>query len=610
MRTRDKKYDKSSRLIPIFMGLLLVLILIAAAGYLYTRYARLNGEFVRTDRVAMDLRGQDVSDIDALTRFRDLKSLDLRDTDVTIEDVRTLQKRLPECEILYDVSLGGAKYESTTASLTLPDLPADWKNLLYFPLLRSLTVERCTNPAAMEELQEQLSQCQMRWALCLGGDWFDSATEEIALSDDAAYYEELLAQLTWFRSLKSLTLRSAVLTPDQQRSLLSAFPEVAFSWPVRLGDAHVTDQAEALVFSQTGLADPAVLAGVLDLLPKLRSVDFTGSEVSAADRIAFREEHPELDVSWSISLLGTVYPDDVEMLDFSGIAFADTAELEEALPYLPNLKQIDMCDTGLSNEALDSLNRRLGDDLKVVWTVYFSSYALRTDATYFCASAIGVNPPDLTDRHMGVFRYLTDMEALDLGHMKIIDFSFLEYMPKLKYLIIAETHIQTLEPLAACKELVYLEAFQTNIKDLSPLTELPKLESLNICYISATQKNAYENLMKMENLARLWYCHCPLNANQRAELQKKLPDCVFFLLEAGEPSGGSWRYNESYIAMRNALHMPRMPGGTNGLTEDGAQIIVDDWGQEFHLENFDNAPYWWTEERYSMYTPHIIGVTV
>ncbi len=607
---RDKKNNKSSRLIPIFMGLLLVLILIAAAGYLYTRYARVNGEFIRTDRTAMDLRGQEIADTGALTRFRDLKSLDLRDNPVSMDEIRDLQKRLPDCQILYDVPLGDQVYDSTTVSLTLEDLPADWENLRYLPLLRSLTVERCTNPAAMEALGDMLPECRRQWSLCVGGEWFDSQTRDILLSDSAPYYEELLAQLGWFRSLESLTLRQAVLAPDQQRSLRDAYPDVTFRWPVALGDTSLADQSETLLFSQTGLADPAPLEEALDLLPELKAVDFTGSAVPAAERLAFRDAHPELDVSWSVSLLGNVYPDDVEMLDFSGIAFADTAELEDAVAYLPDLKQIDMCDTGLSNETLDALNRRLGEGVKVVWNVYFSSYVLRTDATYFCASAIGVNPPDLTDRHMDVFRYLTDMEALDLGHMKIIDFSFVEYMPKLTYLIVAETHIQTLEPLAACKELKYLEAFHTNIKDLSPLLECPKLESLNICYISATQKNAYENLMKMEKLGWLWYCHCPLNTNQRNELQKKLPDCVFFLLEAGEPSGGSWRYAQNYLDMRNALHMPRMPGGTNGLTEDGAQIIVDDWGQEFHLENFDNAPYWWTEERYSMYTPHIIGVTV
>ena len=43
-----EKNNKSSRLIPILMGLLLVLILIAAAGFLYTRYIRLDGEFLRT----------------------------------------------------------------------------------------------------------------------------------------------------------------------------------------------------------------------------------------------------------------------------------------------------------------------------------------------------------------------------------------------------------------------------------------------------------------------------------------------------------------------------------------------------------------------------------
>ena len=52
-------------------------------------------------------------------------------------------------------------------------------------------------------------------------------------------------------------------------------------------------------------------------------------------------------------------------------------------------------------------------------------------------------------------------------------------------------------------------------------------------------------------------------------------------------------------------------GGTNGVDPENpsTQIIVDDAGQWFYLENFDMNPYWWTEERYSMYHPYIIGVT-
>ena len=605
---RDKKHNKTLRLVPIFMGLLLALILIAAIGFLYTRYVRVNGEYMRTDLPSMDLSNKGITDISPLARCRDLRSLDLRGNPVTGEDVLELEKALPDCEILYDITLNGQTYESTVSSLELEDLPADWETIFSLRHLRSLTVARCTNPSAMESLQEGMPDCAMSWALGLGGSWYDSGVTSLDISGTAPYYEELLSQLMWFRSLESVRLRSAVLTLEQQRSLLQAYPDVSFAWPVAVGDVTLQDTAEALIFAQTNLADPAPLEDAMDLLPALHAVDFTGSRVSAEDRIRFQQDHPEMEVTWSIPLLGAIYPSDVEMLDFSNIAFSDTEALEEAIPYLPALKQIDMCNTGLSNETLDELNRRL-ENVKIVWTVSFSSYTLRTDATYFCASAIGIDHPYITDRNAEVFRYLTDMVALDMGHMSIHDLSFVEYMPHLTYLIIAECPILDISPLAACKELKYLEMFHTDISDISPLLECPEMESLNLCYTAISQKNAYETLMNIPKLGRLWYCHCPLNAKQREELQAAHPDCILFLIEGGEPSGGSWRYDQRYYDMRDALHMPYMPGGTNGLDEDGAQIIVDDLGHEFHLEDFDNGPYWWTEERYSDMHPYIIGVT-
>ena len=78
-----------------------------------------------------------------------------------------------------------------------------------------------------------------------------------------------------------------------------------------------------------------------------------------------------------------------------------------------------------------------------------------------------------------------------------------------------------------------------------------------------------------------------------------------------EPSGGSWRYHQNYFEMRDFFHMYYMPGGSNGVDDDGAQIVVDDAGHEFHLFDYDGGIYWWTEEKYASrgWYPYIIGVT-
>ena len=52
-----------------------------------------------------------------------------------------------------------------------------------------------------------------------------------------------------------------------------------------------------------------------------------------------------------------------------------------------------------------------------------------------------------------------------------------------------------------------------------------------------------------------------------------------------------------------------MPGGTNGVDENGNQIIIDDWGEEFILEDWDGGPRWWEEPQYAHMHPHIYGIT-
>lgn len=605
-----RRTKKSSRWISFLLGVLLLAIIVAAAAFVYTRYAKVGSEYLRTDVTTLDLQGRGLTDVKSLARFTSLRSLDLRGNWASLEDYEYLQRKLPNCDIRFDVPLGGQNYDSLLTELALTDLPSDWKNILSLTHLQRLTVERCTNPAAMETLHEGLPYCVMSWNLGLGGEWYDVTTRDLAVDSPSVYYEELLSQLTWFRSLQSVKLTGAELSPEHQRSLLSAYPDIDFSWMVSVGNTALPNDAAELIFSQTGETDTRALSDVMDLLPGLTLVDFTGSRVPAEDRLAFRDEHEDVSITWTVPIDGVAYPYDTQMLDFNNVAMSSTAQLESVLPYLPMLEKVEMCGCGFSNEEMDALCQRW-PDIRFIWNVYFAGFTLRTDATYFCASMDGLNHPYLTNRDAEVFKYLVDMQGMDLGHMYISDISFLQYMPHMTYLIIAECPILDFTPLSYCKELKYLEAFHTDFNDLTPLLSCPQLRDLNLCYTPVPQKNAWEVLSQLTSLERLWWCNCPLNSTQQAELQKILPDCIFFMIYGGEPSGGAWRYHQNYYEMRDFFHMYYMPGGSNGVDEDGCQVIVDDHGREFHLFDYDGGPYWWLEERYAElgWYPYIIGVT-
>ena len=608
MQEKEKNKAKTAARVLVICAAALI-VLAAAAGFIFSRrYVRLGQQFIPVSAATLDLRGAGISDLSALDRCTELTELDVRENDLSADALDAFRAAHPGCRVLYSVYLNGEPYDSAEESVTLEDLPNDWVNIRLFENLRSLTVNHCTAPGAMETLRAELPNCEMRYSICIGSQWFDSAAAELTVSGTAPTAMELLSQLAHFPAMRTVNLPDAVFTIDGQHSLVSAYPNISFFWNVQIGSQSVSNITTELSLAGEDAATLAQLTSALDLLPRLRSVDLTGCTAPVADRLAFVEQHEDLSAGWTVSVEGQEFAWNTEFIDLNNYSIADVAALEAAFAELPKLTQVDMCDTNLSYEQLDALNRKY-ENIRVVWKVYFGNYYLRTDAEYFIAAAWGENKVYLTDDDIDCWKYCTDLRGLDIGHMNITDLSFLQYMPRMTYLIIAECPITDISPLAQLKELRYLEMFQTNVSDISPLLECTALKALNLAYMNVKQDNAWSVLPKLTNLDLLWYPSVPLSSAQRRQLADALPNTTLFLYDGCEPSGGIWRYNPYYYEMRDFFHMYYMPGGTNGVDENGNQIIIDDWGEEFILEDWDGGPRWWEEPQYAHMHPHIYGIT-
>ena len=607
---QEKKNDKSkivARVLVICAAALIVLA--AAAGVILSRrYVRLGQQFIPVNAAVLDLRGVGLTDLTPLDRCTALTELDVRENKLSAEALDEFRAKHPGCRVLYSVYLNDEPHESGTESLTLEDLPNDWENLRLFENLRSLTVNHCTQPNAMETLRAELPDCEMRYSLCVGGQWFDSDAVELTAAGTAPTAMELLSQLAHFPAVRTVNLPDAVFTIDEQHSLVSAYPNISFFWNVQIGSQTVSNITAELSLAGEDAATLAQLTSALDLLPRLRSVDLTGCTAPVADRLAFVEQHEDLSAGWTVSVEGQTFEWNTEFIDLNNYSIADVSALEAAFAELPKLTQVDMCDTNLSYEQLDALNQKL-ENIRIVWKVYCGNYYLRTDAQYFIAAAWGDNKVYLTNDAIDCWKYCTDLKGLDIGHMNITDLSFLQYMPHMTYLIIAENPITDITPLAQLKELRYLEMFQTNVTDLSPLLKCTALKALNLSYMKVRADNVWNTLSQMTQLDLLWYPSIPLSGAQRRQLANALPDTTLFLYDGCEPSGGIWRYNPYYYEMRDFFEMYYMPGGTNGVDENGNQIIIDDWGERFILEDWDGGPRWWEEPQYSHMHPHIYGIT-
>ena len=302
----------------------------------------------------------------------------------------------------------------------------------------------------------------------------------------------------------------------------------------------------------------------LPRFPLLSVLDLRDSSISPEDALSIYYCNPDLSVIWDISLLGNVYSSNTTELDLSGIAINDSSELEESLCFFPKLEKVIMSDCGLSDEYMDSLNRCY-DDISFVWTVHFSVYSLRTDATMFCASDIpklGNVAPELTSPELDPIKYCTELEALDLGHMNFKDIKFLKNMTKMKYLILVQGKFSDISVIANMPELEYLELFNNNrIIDLTPLLNCKNLKHLNIGYCYYAD---WAPLKEMPWLERLWMPHVEISQRELEELQEALPDTLIYAPHDDHmgSTGGGWREDESYYTMRDIMEMPYLPGGT------------------------------------------------
>ena len=215
---------------------------------------------------------------------------------------------------------------------------------------------------------------------------------------------------------------------------------------------------------------------------------------------------------------------------------------------MTNLQKVVMCDCGIGNEEMDALNKRY-ENIRFVWTVHIGRVSVRTDAIYF---APVVTREHVYENQMEPLKYCTDLVAIDLGHMAVTTCTWAAYMPNLQYLILADTGVSDISPLANHEKLVFLELFITAVRDYSPLLSCPNLEDLNLCY----SYGSAEPIKKMTWLKRLWWDGNPYETKG---LEAFLPDteCNF---SSGSSTGGTWRLGQRCKEQRDILGMPYLVG--------------------------------------------------
>lgn len=542
------------------LWLLLALVIVLAASLIFLRSGSISvgGQTLDKGALRVELYGSDIEDVAPLLKLEGPEYMDLRGCPISAEDYLRLKEAFTGCEIHWDVPLGagGERYYNFSKSIEVPSFSREnAENYALMPNLEEIDLRgEQLSPEDYYLLAEIVPDCRIIWSVPICGNGYDSTITAFTVGD---IKDEEVELFRCFENLKTLNCSGS--TYSQYREIERMLPHCELIWSANIGGISYDCRLESLSLPQGTAAEEIISAS--PNFKALGELDLRECTFSSKELLSVKEALPETRILAETEIYGLRVSTDAQELDFSGIEIEDTSELESLLPLFHNLKKVIMCDCGISDADMDALNRR-HSDIQFVWMLRFSLYNVRTDAKAFCASNVpGFVAPRLGDEELYPIRYLTELEALDLGHMPFSDLSFLENMPKLRYLIMVENRISDISPIAGLENLYYLELFNNRIDDISPLLNCENLKHLNIGY---TRGYDIAPLAEMSRLERLWCSGGVLSDAQRSELEAALPETEIYspLWDGDGSTGGGWREHESYYEMRDALAMHYMPGGT------------------------------------------------
>ncbi|MBQ7801769.1 MAG: hypothetical protein IJ375_05560 [Oscillospiraceae bacterium] len=447
------------------------------------------------------------------------------------------------------ITIGGQRYPRSTEALSLTAASEEeLGQLTELQNLKRLDLRKSQlTTAQFDTLRAALPECEILWKVPFQGGSVSSDTTKLNITSLSA---EDIPLLDYFPDLTKVNARGCA-DYDQLLALAEARPDLELYYTLSLGGEFWPNSTTVMTVDIT----PAELEAALKYLPNVTSVTLSRMPENPEEMLALQESYPGIEFFWQLEVCGVTVDNTATEIDLSNIPMEDTQELESKLQYLPNLTKVDMCGCGISNEEMEALNDRHEDTL-FVWIVNIGPYPVRTDITYYIPVKYQQRVGNEDCKNL---RYCTELVALDLGHMPIVSCEFVSYMPHLKYLILADTSLMSIEPLADLKELVFLEIFLTYVTDYSPLLTVTSLEDLNISHTHGD----LEPLTQMTWLKRLWWGANPgeqLSRKDTAYLQECLPDTTV-VTDFCYSTGRGWRQGGHYYDMRDYFGMWYMDQG-------------------------------------------------
>ncbi len=471
-----------------------------------------------------------------------VQQLDLREKAISVRHYERILRRLPGCEIQWNVPLSQGSWPEDSRVITLSSLTErDIRNLKYLEQLETVEAEACTDYPMLLALQQQWPELQVKYSVPLGETQFAGNVKKVTLENIAPEEIQLLSYLP---ELQQVLCRGG--QPETVFGLMEYCEARELEFQVSLGGPPI--DMDTRVVNAEGVTESQL--NLLQFLPKMNQLHIREPQVSAQRLIQLRQERPDVKITWERELLGQQLTTEMTEIDLSETKLTNLDRLEAEMAYFPDAETVFLGESKLDNETLAAHRDKVRDKYKLVWTVTCGKkLKARTDDTTFMPVREYVYY--FNDEEAYNLRYCEDMVCIDIGHMSISNIDFVKYMPNLEYLILAHTQVQYIEPISTCKKLKFLELDWSPIRDLTPLKGCTALEDLNLGNTFAD----FAPVGEMTWLENLWMIGCSSGARYR--MTQALPGTKVMVVGNATVANG-WRDLDNYYKMRDLLGMHYM----------------------------------------------------
>lgn len=309
--------------------------------YYHQNYISINGIICPREARTLDLRGVQEPALDRVVQLSELKSLDIRDTGISVDDYESLQAALPGCEILWSLPFQDRSWDSDSRCIHFSQLRAEDIALLeYLPDLAEVNATGCQDYAELLQLQRQYPELEASYNVTIGGKIYSRKTT--SLTFDTMEPERLAQLLPHFPELTSVVLTGEQADDDALFALMEEYPQVDISWNLDICGVSVNSLDSEVDISGVQVEDLAALEASVLRLPNLEKVIMCGCGISNEEMDALNRRHEDVQFVWAVTIRGvTLRTDITQLMPYKYNLWPNTREIQD-FRYFTELECLDL----------------------------------------------------------------------------------------------------------------------------------------------------------------------------------------------------------------------------------------------------------------------------